>query len=488
MSLTVLLWALATPTVRADVGDTTDALPGVVRVPVAGPVERTGVSAAAAAGYGYTEGVLHEGDSHHRAYGSVAASYQPISLVAVGLRFDGRYDTHTGREQTQGWVGDPRLSVRLGGHVAKSWSLGGQLGLWLPGASAPSWVLGSTTPDASLLATFAPEEGPLAVAARAGFRWDNSTQSATDADRLARPDRLSLALNQASAALLGLGLVDRVTPRIEVLADATWDLLLGTGAPSAMMSPIVLDAGARITLDQAGRWQLQAVATVSPSQRPPVAAGSPLVDVEPLVGAFIALALRPASPAKAPTPEVQPIAEPPVAPAQPLQPVRAALRGTVTSEDTHAPVARAHVAVRPAQGPAKEADTGSDGAFVIEDLDPGAVTVEVTAEGYAHATRPVTLTAGAPVQLDVALAKALPEGQVRGLVRDFSGKPVAASIRVEPAGLEAKAGADGTFEVNVPPGSYEVVIRAPGFADQRRRVTVERDGVTMLNVELRKGR
>jgi hypothetical protein len=33
-----------------------------------------------------------------------------------------------------------------------------------------------------------------------------------------------------------------------------------------------------------------------------------------------------------------------------------------------------------------------------------------------------------------------------------------------------------------------VVIRASGYAEQRRRVVVERDGVTMLNVELRKGR
>jgi hypothetical protein len=479
---------LAAPRARADVGQTTDALPGVVRVPVVGPVERTGVSAAVSAGSGYTEGVLHEGDAHHRAFGSIAASYQPVSLVAVGLRLDGRYDTHTGQEQTHGWVGDPRLEVRLGGRVSGAWSLGGQLGLWLPGASAPSWVVGSTTPDASLLATFAPEDGPLAVAARAGVRWDNSTQSATDADRLARSDRLALALNQASAALLGLGLTDKVTPRVEVLADATWDLLFGTGAPSALMSPIVLDAGARITLDQAGRWQLQAVATASPSQRPPVAAGSPLVDVEPLVGGFIALAFRPSAPARPTTPEPQPATEQPIAPAQPLQPARAALRGSVTAEDGHAPIAHAHLAVRPARGPAKEADTGSDGVYAIEDLDPGAVSVEVSAEGYTPATRPVTLTVGAPVQLDVALAKALPAGQVRGLVRDFSGKPLAASIRVEPGGLEAKAGADGTFEVNVPPGSYEVTIHAPGHADQRRRVTVERDGVTMLNVELRKGR
>jgi hypothetical protein len=489
VSLAVLSWVLSIPSAHAaDVGTTTDALPGIVRVPAVGSGDRAGVSFAGSAGYGYTEGVLHEGDAHHRAYGSLAASYQPIPLVAVGLRLDGRYDAHTGQEQTHGWIGDPRLAVRLGGPVARSWYIGGQLGVWFPGASAPSWVVGSTTPDASLLATFAPEDGPLAVAARAGVRWDNSTQSASNADRLARSDRLSLGLNQASAALFGLGLADRVTPRVEVIADGTWDLLVGSGAPSALKSPIVLEAGARISLDPGGRFQLEAVATASPSERPPIAAGSPLVNVEPLVGGFIALVIRPALPARTVVPEAPPVVEHPAAAPQPQKPAVAALHGVVTSEDAHAPVARAHVAVHPARGAPREADTGADGAYAIDDLDPGDATVEISADGYAKVTRSVALSAGPPLQLDLGLPKALPEGQVRGLVRDFSGKPLVASIRVEPAGLEVKAAADGTFEVNVPPGSYQVVIHAAGFADQRRRVTVERDGVTMLNVELRKGR
>jgi len=33
-----------------------------------------------------------------------------------------------------------------------------------------------------------------------------------------------------------------------------------------------------------------------------------------------------------------------------------------------------------------------------------------------------------------------------------------------------------------------VVVHAAGYVDQRRHVSVERDGVTMMNVELRKVR
>lgn len=102
-------------------------------------------------------------------------------------------------------------------------------------------------------------------------------------------------------------------------------------------------------------------------------------------------------------------------------------------------------------------------------------------------TRTLTLSES-PLLLDVSVARALPGGQVRGLVRDFAGSPLVARIRIEPLGVEVPVGKDGTFETNVAPGAYEVVIHAEGYADQKRRIVVERDGVTMLNVELRKGR
>ena len=488
--LLVCLAALAVaPPAHADAGDTADALPGVIRVPVAGSIERTGVAFAGAAGYGFTEGVLREGDSHHRASGSLAASVRPTPLFAFVLRLDGRYDTHTGTEATHGWIGDPRLAVRMGGPIGHGLQLGGQVGVWLPGDSAPSWVLGSTSPDASLLATYAPDGSALTVASRVGFRWDNSASSAPSANRLARSDRLALGLNEASAALLGLGVAGRVSSRVDLLADATWDLLFGHGAPSALESPIVVSAGARVALDPAGRWQLEAAATASPSQRPPVVAGAPLVDVEPLVGGFLLLALRPAAPAPPVTAATaEPTPAPPPTPVAAAPAARASLQGRVLTEEGQAPLAHAHLTVRMAAGgPAKEADTGADGGFSIDDVDPGEATVEITAEGFAAVTRTVTLSTGAPAKLDVSVPKALPVGQVRGLVRDFAGKAVAASIRVEPLGLEIHASADGTFEANVAPGSYEIVIHAPGYADQKRRVQVERDGVTMLNVELRKG-
>ncbi len=183
-----------------------------------------------------------------------------------------------------------------------------------------------------------------------------------------------------------------------------------------------------------------------------------------------------------------PVALAPVVPPQPASlPERAKLRGHVVSEDGQAPVAAAHLVVRSGGGAPRESRSDEQGHFEVDDLDVGPASVEVTADGFAPATRTITLSASTP-DLDVSVAKALPSGQVRGLVRDFGGKPVGARIRIEPLGIDVALAPDGTFQANVAPGTYDVVIHADGYVDQKRHVVVERDGVTMLNVELRKGR
>jgi hypothetical protein len=96
----------------------------------------------------------------------------------------------------------------------------------------------------------------------------------------------------------------------------------------------------------------------------------------------------------------------------------------------------------------------------------------------------VTIQAGVPLKLDLVLTAVPPPSQVRGLIRSLNGQAIVAKIRVEPAGIEAVTDAGGAFQVDLPPGSYDVVIEAPGFATQRRHVTVEPQGVVVLNAEL----
>lgn len=83
---------------------------------------------------------------------------------------------------------------------------------------------------------------------------------------------------------------------------------------------------------------------------------------------------------------------------------------------------------------------------------------------------------------------ALPPGQIRGLIRTLSGAPIAgARVRIEPLGKVVRSGEDGAFRLDVQPGSYTIEVRARGHAPQRRDLRVDENGVTVINVDLRRG-
>jgi uncharacterized membrane protein len=69
-------------------------------------------------------------------------------------------------------------------------------------------------------------------------------------------------------------------------------------------------------------------------------------------------------------------------------------------------------------------------------------------------------------------------------VRSFRGKPLAASIRLEPSAATTETDAEGFFQIDVPPGEYEVVIEAPGYQAQRRHAKVDQQGVVIVNADL----
>src|SRR5207244_141925 len=124
-------------TTGPDVRDAPTSLPGVVRVGIPAPM-RAGLAAAGTAGYGFTESVLAGSDKSHRIFGSAAASYRVGDWFAAALRFDGRYDWHTGVPDGNGGgaIGEPRLAFRAA--TGNDWRVGAEAGVRFPGERAPS--------------------------------------------------------------------------------------------------------------------------------------------------------------------------------------------------------------------------------------------------------------------------------------------------------------------------------------------------------------
>ena len=136
---------------------------------------------------------------------------------------------------------------------------------------------------------------------------------------------------------------------------------------------------------------------------------------------------------------------------------------------------------------------GEGGALRAEGVPLGKATLQVSAESFVSQSIDVSLEKGKALQTKIQMEPAIPPGQVRGLVRSFRGRGIAATIVIlskegGDAVATVQAGKDGHFRVGVEPGSYEVSVEAAGYKSQKRKVRVEENGVTVLNVDLRGAR
>lgn len=116
----------------------------------------------------------------------------------------------------------------------------------------------------------------------------------------------------------------------------------------------------------------------------------------------------------------------------------------------------------------------------------GVATVTVGAPEYQPNTVEITVAAGAAGEVEVVLLRAVRQGQLRGQVRSFAGKPLSATVTVTGATtLTAQTDADGNFTLDLPEGTFDVTIESPGHAVQRRKITIKLEAVAVLNIDLR---
>ncbi len=377
-------------------------------------------------GYGYTESVLGAADSHHRVAGSLMVDGRPLRWLGLALRLDGRYDKHVipGQPGDAGLVGDPRLYVRVDRALGPALAIGARAGVWLPGRNAPSLDLGALSPELLGAVSYFPGDGRVILSANLGYRLDRSARTATDAPLLGPGDRLALGVSAYDSVLVG-GAAGVRLGRAHVFVEGSWNMLVGAGSPRALASPIRVGGGVRLPLGP--RLGLEALAEVSPSARPDVSDPmSPLVPVPPRFAVGLGLAYRFAGA---------------------VTPAWISGAGRVTG--------------------------GTDGA--------GAAAATIGTGGAAA----VTPEPDPPAEPKVDEPPPPPRGQLRGIVRSFRGSAVDADVNVDGGDKDLRA-EQGRFELDVTPGVHEVRISARGYTTQVRRVRVEENGVTLLNIDLKK--
>ena len=166
------------------------------------------------------------------------------------------------------------------------------------------------------------------------------------------------------------------------------------------------------------------------------------------------------------------------------------VRGTVLDAVTHQPVPDTAVTIS-GYDTALSVDptTGAYLSFPIP-TDGGPIQISAGANRYEKVS--VTLPRGRAgeilaVSLNLSRANAPTFGTLRGTLADRrSGVPVPHGQVFIP-GLSQKLAVDpakGTFDAPVQAGRWDVLISAPGYATQRRQITVSQDAVIILDASL----
>lgn len=153
------------------------------------------------------------------------------------------------------------------------------------------------------------------------------------------------------------------------------------------------------------------------------------------------------------------------------------VRGTVRDQTSGAPLAGATITAQPGGMTVR---SGFDGRFAMALDAPGSYTLTVTAFRYQAGT---FSPAGVTVGSDETILAALPRsdaGFIEGTVTASGGDPLSdAELVLEGTPSRGTSDATGRFRIEpVPAGAYVLRCLRPGFAPERRDVTLDASGVT----------
>lgn len=137
-----------------------------------------------------------------------------------------------------------------------------------------------------------------------------------------------------------------------------------------------------------------------------------------------------------------------------------------------------------------EVKTGDDGAFALERVGPGPVTVTAALAGYEKGEEVVQVPPEATATLAFSL-KATGvklKATIKGVVVGADGKTPRVTVRVAELKKTVAVKADGRFELEVPGGRYTLSLQAKGYVTQTKVVEVADGDQAIFHAELEKVR
>lgn len=438
----------------------------------------------------YTDNLFDDGSEDLKFTARAAAAAALMDFLTLGMSFGTRANHHETRiPQVSQTVGDPAVFLRGGYRILPMLSAAGGLELLLPTAGdgfGLAWQ--AVTPRLTTAVGFHAPFG-LNAALNAGLLWERSeTAFEEPLDPILR-----YSAHAANTPVFELGLgadyrfalfsILALTPFVETtlqLPFAEVDTAAGTSGLFGGGVRVALGSNDDLALTVGGE-----LAYLRPDiDKAAVPAVPPWAVHMGLAYAFDPFAKAEAEPAKPPPPK-EIIKE--VVKVKEVAPPTGTIQGVVIDSRSKAPVVNATVEIDGVQASPLTVN-GSSGTFQTYPLPANRpYKLKVIARGYRMGEINAMIGADAVRTVTVELVKtdAQQFGEVRGTIKDSSGKPLEASIVVSGVGERVTTdAATGAFRVNVPVGTHSVAVGAKGFRTQKKKIRIRPGDVVILNVDL----